>query len=359
MSKTTITVPEITIGMDLGNQKHDICVLNSEGKIVEQAKIENNLESLSVYFSNYERPHKIRVALEVGSSSLWISSKLKSMGFNVIVANARKLRMIWDSTNKCDEKDAEKIARVARMDPSLLYGIQHRSMDSQQMLTVLRAREHFVKMRTQTMNSLRGILKSLGVSDLPKCEANRFSEKMYEYVSDDLLPTLGEMLYECQELTDRIERLDDRIELISEESCPEAQHLRQIPGVGPVTALAFVLTIDDPTRFNKSRDIGAFLGLTPKRDQSGEKDKQLRITKHGDRYLRSLLVICAQHIFSDRSPDSDLKRYGHRIASRGGGAGRKKAKVAIARKLAVLMHRLWVSGDNYEPLHKQALKKAS
>ena len=123
MPKTTIKVPEITIGMDLGNQKHDICVLNSAGEIIEQVKIENNLESLTDYFSNFECPRKIRVALEVGSSSLWISSKLKNMGFNVIVANARKLRMIWDCTNKCDEKDAEKIARVARMDPSLLHGI--------------------------------------------------------------------------------------------------------------------------------------------------------------------------------------------------------------------------------------------
>ncbi|EDM29441.1 transposase IS116/IS110/IS902 [Lentisphaera araneosa HTCC2155] len=359
MSKITIEVPEITIGIDLGNKKHDICVLNSAGEKIDQTKIENNIVCLEEYFEQYKACSKVRVAMEVGASSLWISTKLKDMGFHVIIANARKLRMIWADTNKCDERDAEKIARVARMDPTLLHGIKHRSISAQQMLSVIRAREHFVVARTKCINCVRGLLKSLGATNLPSCASNRFGERMFEYLPDELIPTLGELLEECKDLTDRINRLDDRILQISEESCPEAIKLQQIPGVGPITALSFVLTIDDPKRFHKSRDLGPFLGLTPKRDQSGECDKQLSITKQGDRYLRSLLVGSAQFILSDRSPDSDLKSYGLRITGRGGKIAKKKAVVAIARKLGILMHRIWISGENYDPLHKKTFKKVS
>jgi len=359
MLNTTIKIPQTTIGMDLGNKKHDICVLNCAGEIIDQLEVNNDIETLSQYFEKYDFPSRIRVAMEVGPSSLWVSTKLKSMGFNVIVANARKLRMIWGDSNKTDEKDAEKIARVARFDPQLLHGIEHRSMSAQQMLTVIRAREHFVSARTRCINCVRGILKSLGINDLPSCASNRFGDKMYEYLTDELIPTLGELLEECKNLSEGICRLDDRIQQISEESCPEAIKLQQIPGVGPVTALSFVLTIDNPKRFHKSRDLGPFLGLTPKRDQSGETDKQLSITKQGDRYLRSLLIGSAQFILSNRSSESDLKNYGLRIAARGGKTAKKKAVVAIARKLAILMHHIWISGDEYIPLHKQSLKKVS
>ncbi|EDM25399.1 transposase IS116/IS110/IS902 [Lentisphaera araneosa HTCC2155] len=359
MSKITITVPEITIGIDLGNKKHDLCVLNSMGEVVEQIQIDNHIEALHEYFEQYKNRSSIRIALEVGACSMWVSSILKEMGFKVIVANARKLRMIWGDTNKCDEKDAEKIARVARMDPKLLHGIEHRSLSAQKMLSVIRVREHFIGARTRCINCVRGILKSFGVTDLPSCASNRFGERMLAHIPDDLISTLGELLEESKDLTNRIEGLDDRIYMLSEESCPEAIKLQELPGVGPVTALTYVLTIDDPKRFQKSRDIGAFLGLTPKRDQSGEIDKQLSITKQGDRYLRALLVGSAQFILSDRSPASDLKNYGRRIASSGGRIAKKKAVVAIARKLAILMHHLWVSGGDYIPLHKQALRKAS
>lgn len=161
---------------------------------------------------------------------MWVSSILKEMGVRVIVANTRKLRMIWADTNKCDEKDAEKIARVARMDPALLHGIEHRSISAQKMLSVIRIREHFVGARTKCINCARGMLKSLGVTELPSCESKRFSERMLEHIPDELIPTLGELLGECEDLTNRIEDLDDRIYILSEESCPEAVKLQKLPG---------------------------------------------------------------------------------------------------------------------------------
>ena len=136
---------------------------------------------------------------------------------------------------------------------------------------------------------------------------------------------------------------------------PETQWLLQVQGVGPVTALAYVLTLEEPTRFEKSRTVGAFLGLTPRRDQSGQSDKQLPITKAGNTYLRQLLVNCAHYIMGPFAQDSDLRRYGERIASRGGKNAKKRAVVAVARKLAVLLHRLWQDQSTYQPLYKVAL----
>ena len=140
---------------------------------------------------------------------------------------------------------------------------------------------------------------------------------------------------------------------------PETLTLREITGVGPVTALAYVLTLEDPTRFNKSRDVGPYLGLTPKRDQSGKTDKALSISKAGNTYLRRLLVGSAHYILGPFGPDCDLRRYGTRIASRGGKAAKRKAVVAVARKLAVLMHQLWKNKATYDPFYKNCLKAAA
>lgn len=358
MNNDTLTFTELTIGIDLGNKEHELCILNRTGEIIKRDQVPNNIITVKQYFEKIDNPTDVKIAMEAGTCSPWVSDLLKKIGFKVIVANPRKLRMIWNSKNKNDERDAEMIARVARLDPNLLYGIQHRSMNAQQMLTVIKVRDHFVRCRTKTINSLRGILKSLGITELPKCDADNFSEKILTYITEELYPVLSEMVYECADLTNRIETMDDKIKHMSENECIEAKHLQQIQGVGPITALTFVLAIDDPKRFAKSRDIGAYLGLTPARDQSGDSDKQLRITKQGNKYLRSLLVGCAQYILSSRCADCDLKRYGERISSRGGRIGKKKAVVAIARKLAILMHQLWVSGEDYEPLHKKMRIKA-
>jgi transposase len=143
----------------------------------------------------------------------------------------------------------------------------------------------------------------------------------------------------------------DCIEQLCQEHYPETHHLRQVSGVGPITALAYVLTLDDPDRFRKSREVAPALGLVPKRDQSGDRDPQLRITKTGDSYLRRLLVGSAQYILGPFGPDCDLRRWGLKLAQRGGKNAKKRAVVAVARKLAVLLHHLWVTGEVYDPFY--------
>jgi transposase len=167
---------------------------------------------------------------------------------------------------------------------------------------------------------------------------------------DFLKETLTPIVEIIGKLTDQIKEYDRKIEQISKEKYPETELLRAIKGVGPVTALAFVLILEDPERFSKSRQVGSFLGLTPRRDQSGEIDKQLRITKAGNPFLRRLLVGAGQYILGPFGEDCDLKRFGLRLSARGKNA-KRRAVVAVARKLSVLLHRLWKHGEMYEPLH--------
>src|SRR5438876_37999 len=163
-------------------------------------------------------------------------------------------------------------------------------------------------------------------------------------------PALAPVLEQLQQLTTTIRGFDRAVEHRCAQSYPETARLRQVTGVGPVTALAYVVVLDDPTRFRRSRAVGAYLGLRPRRSQSGEQDPQLRITKAGNPFLRRLVVQAAHYILGPHGPDCDLRRHGERIAARGGKNAKKRAVIAVARKLAVLLHHLWISGAVYEPL---------
>ena len=165
------------------------------------------------------------------------------------------------------------------------------------------------------------------------------------------MPALGPILEQIGSLTERIRDYDRKLEEISKERYPETELLRQVEGIGPLTALTFVLTVEDPYRFEKSRSVGAYLGLVPATDRSGDRDPQKRISKEGDEMLRKLLVGSAHYILGPFGSDSDLRRHGEKIASRGGKNAKKRAAVAVARKLSVLLHRLWVSGEVYDPLY--------
>ena len=156
---------------------------------------------------------------------------------------------------------------------------------------------------------------------------------------------------EIESLNERIKEYDRRIEMMAKETYPETTLLKQVKAVGDIIATAYVLTIEDPHRFRKSRDAGCFAGLQPGRRNSGESEPQMRIRKEGDEYLRTLLVQGAHYILGPFGEDSDLRRWGKKLATRGGKNAKKRAVVAVARKLAVLLHRLWVSGEVYEPLH--------
>jgi transposase len=295
--------------------------------------------------------------LETGTHSPWISQLLHARGFRVLVGNARKLRLIWDSTNKTDERDAEMLARIARFDPQLLSPIRHRSRSAHMDLAVLKGRDALVRCRSSLINFVRGTCKTAGTR-LPKCSAEAFAKKVIEHIPKDLLAACVPCINTILELTHKIRQLDSQIEALCEESYTEAMGLREIKGVGPVTALAYVLTLEEPHRFSKSRDVGPYLGLIPKRDQSGGTDKPLSITKAGNTYLRRLLVGSAHYILGPFGPECELRRYGMRIASRGGKISKRKATVAVARKLAVMMHNIWKNKTVYDPFYQSYLKAA-
>jgi len=352
-------IPSITIGLDLGDKKHAICVLNAEGEIIDERTITNHRESLRRLSQKYPAA---RIAHEVGTHSPWISRFLTDLKHEVFVANPRKLRAIYASDRKSDKNDARILARIARMDPQLLYPIQHGSEEAQRDLLSMKMRDTLVRQRVCIINSVRFTLKSLGLA-MPKAPSSDYFAKrcrsLLEEMDKSLLEMVEPMLQALDVLSEKIKALDRTIEDFCEEKYPVTQRLRQIHGVGPITALNFVLVVEDPERFENPRDVAAYLGLVPRRDQSGGLDKQLRISKAGDAYLRQLLVGSAQYILGPFGKDCNLRRHGLMLAARGGKSSKKQAVVAIARKLAVLLLVLWKHQRDYEPLHNQEPAQAA
>ena len=268
----------------------------------------------------------------------------------VIVANPRKLRAIYQNDRKSDEQDALIIARLARVDPNLLHPIQHGSEEAQRDLLRIKLRDNLVRQRVATISTVRFSLKSLGLR-LPSPSTRVFAKRARALLAGEpeLLAAATPSLTIIDALTEQVTALDKEIETLCEERYPETARLREIRGVGPLTTLCFVLVVGGPERFAKSRQVGAYLGFVPKRDQSGGLDKQLRISKAGNAHLRRLLVGSAQYILGPFGEDCDLRAQGLKLASRGGRGAKKKAVIATARKLAVVMHTLWQSGESYRP----------
>lgn len=345
MSKA-ITHEGETIGLDLGDRHSHGCVLSGAGEVVERFRIATTGTGLEKGFRGRGRA---RVVLEVGTHSPWVSAALEELGFEVVVANPRRLRSITQHDGKGDRTDAEQLARLGRADPKLLSPIRHRGLSAQRDRSLLAVRDGLVRARVLLVNQARGLAKPLGLR-LPACTTEGFASRMRREGVAEAFPGMSALVALIDTLTQQIRALEREIEAVGRERYPETLQLRQVAGVGPLTALAYVLTLEDPARFRRSRSVGAYLGLRPRRRQSGAQDPLLRITKAGDPYLRRLLVQSAHYILGPFGPDTDLRRFGLRLIGRGGRAGRKKALVAVARKLAVLLHRLWVTGEVYEPL---------
>jgi transposase len=336
------------VGLDLGDKYSYVSILDQEGDLIEESRLPTTKASFKRKFTHLQN---CRIAMEVGGHSRWVSHLLKELSHDVLVANARKLRAIYNNPRKGDRADAETLARLARLDPELLSPIHHRSTQAQADLAVLRSRDALVRCRTLLINHARDIVKASG-SRLPSCSADFFARKVEADIPEPLLPALAPILDTIASLTQQIKSYDRKNEELCSESYPETKLLRRISGVGPLTSLAFILTLEQPDRFRKSREVGPALGLVPRRDQSGDQDPQLRITKTGDAYLRRLLVSSAQYILGPFGPDCDLRRWGLRLAERGGKNAKKRAVVAVARKLAVLLHRLWKTGEIYDPFYQ-------
>lgn len=335
------------VGIDLGDRSSMVHMLNPAGEFEKEIRLPTTAAALAREFAGEAR---MRIAIEVGGHSRWVSRQLKKYGHEVYVADARKLRLIYQNPRKSDRVDATYLAKLVRLDVSLLGPIRHRGETAQQHLSLLRSRESLVKARTQLVNHTRGMVKSFGVR-LPKCSTESFARKVREGLPAALRPALGPVLDSIQDLSQRIRSYDQEIARLAAEEYPETEKMRQIKGVGALTALAFVLTLEEPGRFFKSREVGPCLGLVPRRDQSGDHDPERHITKTGDAYLRRLLIGCAHYILGPFGQDSHLRRWGLRLAERGGKNAKKRAAVAVARKLAVLLHKLWVSGQDYLPFY--------
>jgi transposase len=341
---------QLTIGLDLGDRNSWYCVLDETGRIQLEQRVRTTAKVLQEVFGAMPRS---RIALEIGTHSPWISRLLGELGHEVIVANARKVRLIGESRKKDDRLDAQALARLARLDPQLLYPVKHRSEQAQADLTLIRARAGLVRARTSLVNTARSLSKSYG-ERLRGCNVRNLNPEKAESLSPELQAALEPLLNAIESLSKRIVEYNERIENLAQESYPQVALLKQIKGVGTLIALTFLLTLEDPHRFGKSRDVGGYLGLQPGRRKSGESEPQLHISKEGDPYLRTLLVQGAQHILGPFGIDCDLRRWGLKLAERGGRNGKKRAIVATARKLAVLLHHLWVSGEVYEPLHNSS-----
>jgi transposase len=337
----------LTIGMDLGDKESQLCVLdNATCECVEQSRIPTTIAAVERYFGQKQAA---RVVMEVGTHSGWISRRLSEMGHEVLVADPRKVRSLMGDDEKDDDMDAEFMARIGRADPKLLKPIRLRAEQTQADLALVRSRDCVVQARTKLVNHVRGVVKTTG-QRLPGCAAKCF-HKLVEQIPQVLQESLGPTMDCIGKLTAEIKRYDQLIEQKAERDYPETELLRQVAGVGPITALTYVLIVEDPSRFPKSRSVGPYLGLCRRRWKSAESDPELKITKRGDRLLRRLLVNCGQYILGHYGPDSDLRRWGLKYAEGGGKNAKKRAVVGVARRLAVVLHRLWTTGQDYDPLY--------
>lgn len=335
------------VGLDVSDRWTTVCALGMEsGETLEEGRVRSTPSGLSERFGGVGR---MRIVLEVGVHSPWMSRLLARLGHEVLVANAGKVALIYGNRRKHDRVDARTLAQLARVDVRLLHPIHHRSEEAQVDLAVLRSRDTLVGARTQLINHVRGAVKPLG-QRLPSCSAQSFAKKAPEALPEALRPALAPVIEQIDRLSEQIRAFDRQLEALCRKYAV-TELFRQIRGVGPLTALAYALILEDPRRFSTSRSVGAYLGLVPRMDSSGQANPQLRITKQGDGLLRRLLVSSAHYILGRHGVDSDLRRHGEKLAARGGKIAKKKAVVAVARKLATLLHRLWITGELYDPLY--------
>jgi transposase len=343
-----------SIGIDLGDGKSDFAVLGAGGEVIEEGRVPTTTPKLRAFLMRFK---STVVAIEVGTHSPWISRLIQQCGHEVVVANPRKVALISGNKKKNNRIDARTLAKLARVDKELLFPIHHRGEEAQQDLAVLRARDAVVRTRSRLITHVRGAVKSVG-GRIPRCSAEAFGKRCREYIPEVLEPALLSIIEEIKRLTELIGTYDKTVsEMV--ERYPATQKLMKVVGVGELTALAYVLVIEDPERFSSSRTTGAYLGLIPGSDDTGDTHVQKRITKEGDKFLRRLLVSASQYILGPFGVDCDLRRHGEAIASRGGKNGKKRAVVAVARKLAVLLHKLWIAKEPYDPLYNAKRRAAT
>lgn len=353
MSPTRTLFPKLTIGLDLGDKMSQVYAIDARGVCLGEAKIATTPTGVQRYFGGRAR---CRVVLEVGTHSPWVSRLLEECGHESIVSNPSATYGKSRRRHRNDRLDAEYLARQGRADVALLHPIHHRGPETQQHLAVIRARDAIVSLRTALINHVRGAVKSVG-GRLPACSAEAFPKRVVAEIPAAVGPALHPMVETIAALTRRIAAYDDAVQQLAQRY-PDVQRLQQPSGVGLLTALTYMLLVEDPHRFVHSRSAGAYFGLVPRLDDSSQSSPQLRISKAGDALGRRLLVNAAHYILGPFGPACDLRRFGEAIAHRGGKNAKKRAIVAVARKLAVLLHRLWLSDMPYDPHYQQHRRAA-
>jgi transposase len=336
-----------SMGLDMSDRSSCFHVLRGDGGTLEEGKVAMQAGPLGALFRRFKG---CRLVIEAGTHSPWVSRLGNDCGMEVFVVNPRRFEEIAKNERKTDRGDALILAEVGRTNVGRAKPITHRSQQAQVDLSLQRARSEMVRARTAFINHVRGVMKSHG-HRAPRCSSVCFPLRVNPLLPAELRPVLGPVLQQLLQINEAIKEYNRQLEGIPRIQ-PVVKCLQKIHGVGKLVAATFVLTVDDPTRFKKSRQVGAYLGAVPSKKESGDYSPQLHITKSGDREMRRLLVLSAHRILGSFGPDCDLKRFGLRIAGNGGNkAAKKRAVVAVARKLAVLMHQLWVTGRDYDPFY--------
>jgi transposase len=335
-------------GIDLGNKHSEICWLDANGEVVERRRIATSSVELEKTFGG--QPALV-IAIETGMHANWVRRRLEALGHLVYVADAKRVKLIWETKSKDDRRDAQLLAEVVLRWPELLHAVPGRSLESEHGRALLTLRAALVDARTELINSVRGVTKSFG-EKLPAADTAAFARKAGPALPAELRELVHATLLVIEQMSAQIAVYDKQVlKLCDGPYAAATRRLRSIPGVGPLTALAFVLELDnDPGRLRNSRAAGALVGLRPGRKESGESKPELGITKTGNRMLRRYLVQCAHYMLGAFGKDCALRRWGLGLAGRRSSKrGKRCAIVATARKLAVLLHTLWRKDQDFDP----------
>ena len=337
------------VGLDVSLKQTAICVVDQAGKVVSEGVVVSDPEAIATFVKS-KAPCVVRIGLETGATATWLWSELKQMGLPIICIDARHAKAALKmQINKSDRNDAIGIARI--MQCGWFKEVRVKGLDRHAIRALLTSRALLVKMKRDLENQIRGLLKNLGLV-VGRAKLNVFALRASELIEDrpELIAAVGPLLKARETIERQITDLDRKV-MKRARNDQQVRRFMTVPGVGPITALCYLATIDDPARFKKSRSVGAYVGLTARRYASGEIDWTGRISKCGDKMLRSYLYEAANVLLTRVAKWSMLKAWGMRVAKR---TGLRKAKVAVARKLAVILHRMWIDGTEFHWSSKEA-----
>lgn len=329
-------------GLDVSLELTSVCIVDAQGEIIREAKVPSHPEDLVRDLRSVEHPIG-RIGLEAGPLSQWLHAGLTSAGFDAVLLETRHVKAALSAmTVKTDRRDARGIAQLLRL--GWYRPVHAKSISAQEVRALLTARKLIQAKLLDIECSIRGVLRGFGLR-VGAISRGRFDMRIRELVDGQAMleTVIGSMLAVRSALQEGFARLHRTLLALVRDD-PVCRQLMSVPGVGAIVAITFKSGIDDPTRFRRSRDVGPHFGLTPRKYQSGELDVTGSITKVGDRMVRTALYEAASVMLTRTVRMSPLKSWALAVAKR---RGTKKARVALARKLGVILHRIWVDGTSF------------